>query len=170
MRARTIRPALYAALLSACPLLADEPKPKAEPKLTPEKAMAEALTRWNKAAEGVTATGPIGKVNFTWAADQFPHPTFKGGSAEAYGAFARVLVKFLDAKGNFEFLAENNLFSAPLKYTLAGGNDAKVDWTFAKLIAQLAEPKAHGDHDDATRKALKGYADKIAERAKKDKP
>jgi hypothetical protein len=44
-----------------------------------------------------------------------------------------------------------------------------LDWTFAKLIAQLAEPKAHGDHD-VTRKALKGYADKIADRAKKDKP
>ena len=31
-----------------------------------------------------------------------------------------------------------------------------------------AQPAAHGDHDDATRKALKGYADKIADRAKKN--
>ncbi|MBM3980793.1 MAG: hypothetical protein FJ304_11005 [Planctomycetes bacterium] len=164
-------PALAAALVPALLLLAtDDPKPKADAKLTPEKAMAVTMVRWNKAAEGVTATGPIGKVGFTWEADKFPHPTFKGGSAEAYGAFARVLVKFLDEKGNFEFLAENNLFSAPLKYVYAGGKDAKVDWTFAKLISQLAEPKAYGDHDEATRKMLKGYADKVAERAKKDKP
>jgi hypothetical protein len=149
-------------------LAADDPKPKVGPKLTPEKAMAEAMVRWNKAAEGVTATGPVGKVGFTWEADRFPHPTFKGGSAEAYGAFARILVKFLDEKGNFEFLAENNLFSAPLKYMFPGGKDAKVDWTFAKLISQLAEPKALGDHNEATRMALKGYAEKIAARSKKD--
>jgi hypothetical protein len=171
MLTRRFLAALAAAMLpTLLALAADDPKPKADPKLTPEKAMAEAMARWNKAAEGVTATGPIGKVGFTWEADQFPHPTFKGGSAEAYGAFARVLVKFLDEKGNFEFLAENNLLSAPLKYVYAGGKDAKVDWTLAKLVTQLAEPKAHGDHDEATRKALKGYADKIAERAKKDKP
>lgn len=76
-----------------------------------------------------------------------------------------MLVKFLDEKGNFEFLAENNLFTAPLRY-----GKMKVDWTFDKLVSNLSQPKAHGDHDEATRKALKGYADKIAERAKKDKP
>ena len=56
-----------------------------------------------------------------------------------------------------------NLFTAPLRY-----GKTKVDWTFGKLISDLSQPKAHGDHDEATRTALKGYADKIAERAKKD--
>jgi hypothetical protein len=153
-----------AILLMPIARAADNLDPKADPKPTAEKAMAEAMARWNKAAEGVTVAGPIGKVGFTWEADRFPHPTFKGGSAEAYGAFARVLVKFLDGKDNFEFLADSNLIAAPLRY-----GDMKVDWTFGKLISQLAEPKAHGDHDEATRKALKAYAQKIAERAKKDK-
>jgi hypothetical protein len=143
----------------------DDPKSKADPELTPEKAVAEAAVRWNKAAEGVTATGPIGDVGFTWEANRFPHPTFKGGSAEAYGGFARILVKFLDEKGNFEFLAENDLFTAPLRY-----GDMKVDWTFGRLISDLSQPKAHGDHDEATRKALRGYADRIAERTKAGEP
>jgi len=165
MRTQRFLAALSVAMIATLlGLAADDPKPKADPKLTPEKAMAEAIVRWNKASEGVTATGPIGKVGFTWEADRFPHPTFKGGSAEAYGAFARILVKFLDEKGHFEFLAENNLFTAPLRY-----GDTKVDWTFAKLISDLSQPKAHGDHEEAIRKALKAYTDKIAERAKKDK-
>ena len=42
-------------------------------------------------------------------------------------------------------------------------------WTFAQLISQFAEPKGLGDHDEATRKALKGFSDKIAERLKEDK-
>src|SRR5262245_57617502 len=89
----------------------DESKDKAE------KAMAEMMTRWNKAAEGMTAVSPIGVVNFDWTADRFPHPTYKGGSTEAYGTFARTLVKFLDGKGTFDYLAENNLLTAELRFT-----------------------------------------------------
>ena len=75
------------------------------------------------------------------------------------------LVKFLNEKGNFEFLAENNLFTAPLRY-----GEMKVDWTLDKLISKLSEPDAHGNHDEATPKALKNYSYKIAEGTKKNKP
>src|SRR4051794_8809268 len=101
MRTRIVTVAIGLAALAALAGGADDAK-----KLPPEKAMAGAMARWNKAAEGVTAKSPIGMVGFNWEEDRFPHPTFKGGSAEGYGAFARVLVKFLDEKGNFEFLAE----------------------------------------------------------------
>jgi hypothetical protein len=164
MRTRNVLAALGVAALLASAGPADDTKP------TPEKAMAEAMARWNTVAAGVTVTGPGGlKFDFTWDADRFPHPTFKGGSAEAYGAFARLLVKFLDEKGNFEYLAENDLFGARLRYVFPGGKDAKVDWTLGKLVSDLSRPDAHGDHDAATRKALKAYADKIAARAKKEK-
>ncbi len=144
-----------------------DPGPGADDKATPEKAMAEARARWNKAAEGVKVPGFGGE--FSWEENRFPHPTFKGGGAGAYGAFARVLVKFLDEKGNFDYLADNGLLTAKLRYTFPNGKDADVDWTFAKLVTDLSGPKAPGDHDEATRKALKGYAEKIAERTKKDK-
>jgi hypothetical protein len=137
-----------------------------DPKAAREKALGEAMARWNKAADGVQVPFPGGRaVGLEWVNDAFPHPTFKGGSKEAYGEFARVLVKFLDGKGTFDLLAENDLFAHPLRYGRPGV--AETTWTFGKLIADFAQPAAHGDHDDATRKALKGYADKIADRAKK---
>lgn len=145
---------------------AQEPK-KADPKPTPEKALEEARTRWNKAAEGVTAKSPLGVIGFTWEADYFPHPTFKGGSAEGYGAFAKVLVKFLEEKGNFDYLAENNLFDAKLRYLMPNAKKEPA-WTFSQLVTDFSNPKGYGDHDEATRKALKAYAEKIAERTKKD--
>jgi len=133
-----------------------------------EKALGEAMARWNKAADGARVPFPGGgTVGLEWVNDVFPHPTFKGGSKEAYGEFARVMVKFLDGKGTFDLLAENDLFAHPLRYAPPGAAETKVDWTFGKLVADFAQPAALGDHDDATRKALKGYADKIADRAKK---
>ena len=154
-------------MLLVCPGFADEPKqkadskPAADSKLTSEKAMAEAITRWNKVADGVK----VGTFTFIWEVDRFPHPTFRLGSDAAYGAFARILLKFLEEKGNFEFLTENILFSAKLRYVYAGGKDANVDWTLGKLVSDLAKPDSIGDHDETTRKALKGYADKIAKKA-----
>lgn len=140
-----------------------------DPRAAREKALGEAMVRWNKVADGVRVPFPGGgrTVGLEWVNDTFPHPTFKGGSKEAYGAFARVMVTFLDSKGTFDLLAENDLFAHPLRYAPPGGNELKVDWTFGQLITDLAQPGALGDHDDATRKALKGYADKIADRAKK---
>jgi hypothetical protein len=43
-----------------------------------------------------------------------PHPTFKGGSVEAYHQFALVLVAFYERGDNFAYLAQNHLFNYPL--------------------------------------------------------
>ncbi len=140
----------------------EEPKAKVEP----AKALNEARVRWNKLAEGVTAVSPIGVVGFTWEENVFPHPTFKGGSENAYGTFAGLLLNYLDAKGNFDYLAENKLFDMPLRYAPPGGKEQKVDWTLGKLINSLGEEVAFGDHNEAVRKGLKAHAKKIAEIAK----
>jgi hypothetical protein len=141
----------------------EEPKAKVEP----AKPLTEARVRWNKLAEGVTAVSPLGAVGFIWDENVFPHPTFKGGSENAYGTFAGLLLNFLDAKGNFDYLAKNNLFDTPLRYAPPGGKEFKVDWTLRKLINSLGEDSAYGDHNEAVRKGLKAHAKKIAELAKK---
>ena len=50
-------------------------------------------------------SAPVDGFDFGWTTfNQFPHPTFKGGSAEAYQAFAKVLLAFFDNGDNFDFL------------------------------------------------------------------
>jgi|GEM_PF-2822728 len=133
---------------------------KAKQKEAQKKALAEVQKRWNATAGGVALQVPnLGQINFQWDDDKFPHPTFKGGSAEAYGAFAGAFLSFLQKDDNFDYLAKNNLFNAELRYVFPNGMGEK--WTFAQLADQLSQPKAHGNHDDATRKALKAYAEKM---------
>ncbi len=125
-----------------------------------EKAMAEAMKRWNKSVGGIGAQVPnFGQIDFSWEADKFPHPTFKGGSAEAYGAFAGAFLTFLQNEENFNYLAKNNLFEAELRYGFPNGQTTK--WNFLQLAEQLSAPNAHGNHDEATRKALKTLAEKM---------
>src|ERR1044071_9884439 len=65
------------------------------------------LARWN-----TVASAPVDGFDFLWSRfNQFPHPTFKGGTAEAYQAFAKVLLAFFDHGDNFDFLAQNHLFT-----------------------------------------------------------
>jgi len=77
-----------------------------------------------------------------------PPPDFQGGSAEAYQAFAEILVAFYQAGDNFDFLANNHLFQTPLRDVLASGQES--DWTFEQLTTDLSEdtrrrsiPQAH---------------------------
>src|SRR4051812_20919654 len=73
------------------------------------------MSCWNVVAAGVTTMA--GGGDFLWNVfDQFPHPTFKGGSAEAYEHFAGVLVAFFENGDNFDYLAKNRLFTLPLLY------------------------------------------------------
>jgi hypothetical protein len=46
-----------------------------------------------------------------------------------------------------------------LRHVLAGGQVSK--WTFLDLAEQLSKPDAMGNHDEATRKALKEFAEKM---------
>jgi hypothetical protein len=149
--------ALLACVSGAAPVPAGADK-KAD---DPEKARAEMMKRWNTVAKGVTFAGPGGAaMTFDWTdADKFPHPTFKGGSAEAYGAFAKVLAAFLEDRDNFDYLAKNKLLTAELRYSFPNGKAST--WTFEKLVGQLSGANALGDHDEATRKSLKKIAEKI---------
>jgi hypothetical protein len=85
------------------------------------------------------------RVDFHWVAlDQFPHPTFQGGTAEAYGHFARLLVAFLESEETFDFLAEHGLFRMKLRNVFPSG-DVGVETTFEELTASLGVPGAVSD-------------------------
>ncbi len=62
----------------------------------------ELLRRWNVAATGVTVTG---NWDFKWTSTtEFPHPTYRGGSPEAYTKAAIVLTRLLKQSGTRDFL------------------------------------------------------------------
>jgi len=97
------------------------------------------MSRWNRVATGVTVPlfpgGP--PVDFLWNAfDKFPHPTFRGGSATAYEAFANILIAFYENGDNFAFLSESRLFRITLSSTLHDG--MSVDTTFEQITSQLS--------------------------------
>jgi hypothetical protein len=160
MNVRFVRLAACAAVAFCPPAFrADDKKAAAPDKATTE----EVMKRWNASAGKVTVTPPdFAKVDFQWkAAGQFPHPTFKGGSAEAYGAFAEAYLAFLRAGDNFDYLAKNGLFDAKFGF----GGTGKV--SFRELAEQFAKPKAHGSHSEANRKALADFAAKMKSPPKK---
>jgi hypothetical protein len=104
-------------------------------------------------------------VNFKWVEyGNFPHPTFRGGSVEAYGAFAKILVMFLQKGDNFEFLATNGLFSTELQTTVPGGSLKGTGWTFAGFARQFS---GFAKLDDDTRKAIKELSARIDATLKK---
>ena len=70
---------------------------------------------------------------FRWEAfDQFPHPTYKGGSEEAYQRFAEILIAFYEGDDNFDYLTRNKCFSITLRYVFPSGQ-AGVQTSFAQL-------------------------------------
>ena len=128
------------------------------------KVQAEVMKRWNAVAETMPADltkNGFGVVKYTWGqADQFPHPTYKGGSAEAYAGFGRVLLAFLQNEENFKYLADNAFFTAELKYVFPRGQVTNMG-TFAKLAEQFSSPDALGKLDDPSQKALKALSARI---------
>jgi hypothetical protein len=63
------------------------------------------LARWNAAVDATHTS-----IDFHWTELQdFPHPTFRMGSSEAYSQFAAVLVRFFQTDGNLMFLEDNEL-------------------------------------------------------------
>ena len=76
------------------------------------QADVELMRRWNVA---VTATNPHA-LDFTWrSVDDFPHATFRGGTAAAYAEFADVLLAFWRDSGTLQFVSCNALFEASYK-------------------------------------------------------
>lgn len=115
----------------------------------------ELMVRWNQAARSVVTT-----YKFLWNAfDQFPHPTYQGGSAAAYGEFAEVLLAFFQLGDDFDFLARNCLLRAPLYYAMANGDHGQ-DWTFEGLAAYFASG-VYGNTPQDTRLALAAFSARI---------
>jgi hypothetical protein len=117
---------------------------------------ADILTRWNAIADKQAST-----FDFHWSVvDQFPHPTYKGGTAEAYRAFAEVLLAFFAAGDNFDFLSAHHRFDVPLRYVFPSGQIG-LDTSFRKLATSFASPASFGDIPLATRTRLQGFADRM---------
>jgi hypothetical protein len=117
---------------------------------------AEILTRWNEIADQQAST-----FDFHWSeVDQFPHPTYKGGTAEAYRAFAEVLVAFFAAGDNFDFLSAHHRFDVSLRYVFPSGQNG-LDTSFRGLATSFASPASFGDIPPATRTRLQGFADRM---------
>jgi hypothetical protein len=113
------------------------------------------MSRWNAVAQGVTTSDGF---DFLWNAyDKFPHPTFKGGSAEAYQKFATILIAFYQSGDNFDFLTKNELFRVTLSSTLVNGNPG-VDTTFEQITTLLSSDPPVSADDQQT---LATYAAKI---------
>jgi hypothetical protein len=136
--------------------LAATAKAKADAEAAKAKAAAlegEMRTRWNAIGPGVAVRG-FG--DFRWTGpNMFPHPTFKGGSEEAYTAFVKVLVTFLEAGDNFEFMQKNDLFAVELGF----GGKGKV--RLVEFAAQLAKPGSLGAGDEENRKKLEALVAKM---------
>ncbi len=117
---------------------------------------ADILTRWNDIADTQAST-----FDFHWSeVDQFPHPTYKGGTAEAYRAFAEVLLAFFAAGDNFDFLSAHHRFDVPLRYVFPSGQNG-LDTSFRALATSFASPASFGDIPLATRTRLQGFADRM---------
>ncbi len=100
----------------------------------------EVMRRWNLAVDSTPSP-----IDFHWQeVDEFPHPTFKGGSAAAYGQFASVLLTFFRSGDNFDFLAQNHLFTMEIRDdTLSGQGDVVTN--FEQLADSFSSSMAFGD-------------------------
>ena len=108
------------------------------------------MTRWNAAADAAGTS-----IDFRWPSfNQFPHPTFRGGSEEAYQQFATVLLLFLRSADNFAFLAQHHLFHTPI-------GQLGMDTTFEGLAMNFSSSTGFGTVPDSTRQALKGFLERM---------
>src|SRR5688500_6291718 len=70
------------------------------------------MERWNHGVNGVQIPMPdgLGYSTLFWdEINHFPHPTFKGGSEQAYEIFAQELADFLEDE--FSYLENRHLFT-----------------------------------------------------------
>jgi len=115
------------------------------------------MDRWN-AANGAT----LKAVDFTWSEyNLFPHPTFKGGTAQAYGDFAAVLLQFFQQGDDFAFLANGSFFTTPLLYVFPSGQIG-IDTSFKELAMDFASGTGiFGSATPATRQGLAQFLAQI---------
>lgn len=125
------------------PFYQKAPDKVSEPNVTPVN-LEEVMTRWNVAAAGVTVTLPRPGsedvvLNFLWNAEfNFPHPTFRWGTAESYEAFSLIFIRFCDTADNLAYLKVNNLLDADLVATTASGQ-GNVITSFQKIAGEFSQ-------------------------------
>jgi hypothetical protein len=122
------------------------------PPLSGPDAQRALLERWNAAVDATPSP-----FDFHWTGlNNFPFPTYKGGSAEAYRAFADVLIAFFQSGDNFDFLVRNHLLDAPVLVALG------ISTSFEGLTDDYARGKyAFAMFSDYTRQALIDIHDKV---------
>lgn len=104
------------------------------PGVTAAEIDAELLERWNQAEQDVLAKYPGATWYCGWSAvDQFPHPTYRGGNAEAYSSCAEVFVEFIKSPGTLAFLKEHQLLKRPFK----GFPTSTMPMTLCELAKEL---------------------------------
>jgi hypothetical protein len=111
------------------------------PFLSQDEILRQTITRWNLVADD----RPPSDYNFHWVKDRFPHPTFQLGTVEGYHEFSFVLLGFLEANDNFDFLAEYHQFQTPLLYVTASPSDDDSLGTFESLSVDFSTPGYYGD-------------------------
>jgi hypothetical protein len=134
--------------------------------ITSPEVKRELLDRWNVVVDDrwndLVAQHPMAAMlDFHWQSfEYFPHPTYKGGTDDGYRVFAKLLLAFLE--GNFDYLAEHQLFDATLLYEFP--NDRPDTWTFRELVdffvdAPEFDPNYYAD--EPTRNAFEDIASRI---------
>jgi len=118
----------------------------------------DAMRRWNLAADSTPTA-----IDFHWQqVDEFPHPTFKGGSAAAYGQFASVLLAFFQSGDDFDFLAQNHLFTMEIRDDTLSGQGGVVT-SFEQLADTFSSSTAFGDITRDVHDGLAQIAQRIHE-------
>lgn len=116
----------------------------------------EVMRRWNLVVDDGSWT-----IDFHWRqVNQFPHPTFKFGTAEAYGQFASVLLAFFERDDDFDFLARNHLFEIELRADTLSGQGGVVT-SFEALADYFSSSTAFGDIAPDVRDRLAQLAQRI---------
>jgi hypothetical protein len=113
------------------------------------------MTRWN---DTVDAAGTA--IDFHWPSfDKFPHPTFKGGSEDAYAQFGAILLSFFQRGDDFDFLAQNHLFQSQLLYVLPS-SAPPLETSFQKLATDFSTA-GFMNIPESTRQGIKSFADRM---------
>lgn len=123
---------LLAALACLVVLLASCRTDAGFPSAPEEDDVAGLLARWNAAV----ASTPAVSGDFHWkAVDQFPHPTFRGGSQAAYTGFVDILLTLYSRPDNLDFMESHTLFDEPFTY----GSAPEVTFrSFARFLSTFS--------------------------------
>jgi hypothetical protein len=99
--------------------------------------LSEVMNRWNEVAAGRTVSTQGTEFDFLWnEQNDFPHPTYKGGSIEAYELFAKIFIDFFEDADNLNYVKENKLQSVEIISTV--GNTVGVRTSFLDLADYFA--------------------------------